>query len=48
MQYQTETGYGISNLFIHSVDAVLFGTGQGSGASPAVLVNVKHGAPQYG
>ncbi len=41
MKYHIKTGYGISEIFIHSVvNAVLFGTGQGSGASPAVWLTL--------
>jgi hypothetical protein len=55
MKYAIKTSYGVSELLITSmVDAVLFGTGQGSGASPAVwltlsvvLLNLlSHLAPQ--
>jgi hypothetical protein len=41
MRYSIKTSYGVSELFIQSiVDAVLFGTGQGSGASPAVWLTL--------
>ncbi len=41
MKYHIKTSYGVSKVFIQSVvDAVLFGTGQGSGASPAVWLTL--------
>ena len=41
MRYLIKTSYGVSELFIQSImDAVLFGTGQGSGASPAVWLTL--------
>jgi hypothetical protein len=41
MQYAIKTSYGVSTLFIQSmVDAFLYGTGQGSGASPAIWLTL--------
>jgi hypothetical protein len=41
MKYSIKTSYGVSDLIIASmVDAVLFGTGQGSGAPPAVWLTL--------
>jgi hypothetical protein len=41
MKYTVKTSYGVSTMFIQSmIDAMLFGTGQGSGASPAVWLTL--------
>ena len=41
LQYMIKTVYGVSNGYYQSSkDAVLFGTGQGSGASPAVWLSI--------
>ncbi len=41
MQYKIKTSFGVSDFFIQSMSgAFLFGTGQGSGASPAVWLSI--------